>query len=110
MAVDDQTILKVNLLPDNQDASVELTSSSPDLDTFVKKIVAYKDKIDVETITVMCDDEQFDTDSFKEIVTTSIKDFLKAIALEQTKFDEVIAGLKEEQVGEEQAKESQADA
>lgn len=110
MAADDQTILKVNLLPDNQDASVELTSSSPDLDAFVEKIVAYKDKIKVETITVMCDDEQFDTDSFKEIVTTSIKDFLEAIDLEQEKFDEVIAGLEEEQVGEEQAKEGQVDA
>jgi hypothetical protein len=110
MAADDQTILKVNLLPDNQDASVELTSSSPDLDAFVEKIVAYKDKIKVETITVMCDDEQFDTESFKEIVTTSIKDFLTAIALEQTKFDEVIEGLKDEQDGEEQDKEGQADA
>lgn len=58
----------------------------------------------------MCDDEKFDTDSFKEIVTTSIKDFLEAIALEQAKFDEVIAGLEEEQVGEEQAKEGQVDA
>lgn len=110
MAADKQVKLKVNLLPDNKDASIELASSSPDLDTFVKKIVAYKDEIDVETITVMCDDEQFDTDSFKEIVTTSIKDFLTAIALEQTKFDEVIEGLKEEQVGEEQAKEGQGDA
>ena len=97
MAADDQTILKVNLLPDNQDASVELASSSPNLDAFVKKVVAYKEEIDVEKITVTCDDEKFDADSFKEIVSTSIKDFLTSIALEQTKFDEVIAGLKEDQ-------------
>ena len=110
MAANDQTILKVNLLPDNQDASVALTSSSPNLDAFVEKIVAYKDDIDVEKINVMCDDEKFDTNNFKEIVTTSIKDFLEAIDLEQEKFDEVIAGLEEEQVGEEQAKEGQVDA
>ena len=103
MAADDQTILKVNLLPDNQDASVELASSSPNLDAFVKKVVAYKEEIDVEKITVTCDDEKFDADSFKEIVSTSIKDFLTSIALEQTKFDEVIAGLKEDQADEDQA-------
>lgn len=97
MAADNQTILKVDLLPDNQDASVELASSSPNLDAFVKKVVAYKEKIDVEKITVTCDDEKFDADSFKEIVSTSIKDFLAAIDLEQAKFDEVIAGLKEDQ-------------
>ena len=110
MAADDQTILKVNLLPDNQDASVELASSSPNLDAFVKKVVAYKEEIDVEKITVTCDDEKFDADSFKEIVSTSIKDFLTSIALEQTKFDEVIAGLKEDQADEDQADEDQADA
>ncbi len=98
MAADDQTILKVNLLPDNQDASAELTSSSPNLDAFVEKIVAYRDEIDVETITVTCDDEKFDTDSFKEIVSTSIKDFLEEITLEKTKFDKVIADLEKAQV------------
>lgn len=97
MAADKQVKLKVNLLPDNQDASVELASSSPNLDAFVKKIVAYKDEIDVEKITVTCNDEKFDADSFKEIVSASIKDFLDAIDLEQAKFDEVIAGLKEDQ-------------
>lgn len=102
MAADKQAKLKVNLLPDNQDASLELASSSPNLDAFVKKIVAYKDEIDVEKITVTCDDEKFDADSFKEIVSTSIKDFLDAIDLEQAKFDEVIAGLKEDQADEDQ--------
>lgn len=103
MAADKQAKLKVNLLPDNQDASVELASSSPNLDAFVKKIVAYKEEIDVEKITVTCDDKKFDAGSFKEIVSTSIKDFLAAIALEQTKFDEVIASLKEDQTDEDQA-------
>ncbi|WP_455026457.1 hypothetical protein [Olsenella uli] len=110
MAADEQTILKVNLLPDNQDASVELASSSPNLDAFVKKIVEHKEEIDVDKITVACDDKKFDADSFKEIVSTSIKGFLDAIVLEQTKFDEVIAGLKEDQAEEDQTEEDQADA
>ena len=110
MAAGNQTTLKVNLLPDVQEASVELTSSSPNLDEFVEKIVAYRDEIDVEKITVTCDDEKFDADSFKEIVSTSIKDFLDAIALEQTKFDEVIASLEGKQTIGEQAEEDQVDA
>lgn len=110
MAAGNQTTLKVNLLPDVQEASVELTSSSPNLDAFVEKIVAYRDEIDIEKITVTCDDEKFDADSFKEIVSTSIKDFLDAIALEQTKFDEVIASLEGKQTIGEQAEEDQVDA
>lgn len=103
MAADKQAKLKVNLLPDNQDASLELASSSPDLDTFVEKIVTYKDKIDVKKIKVTCNDKNFDIDSFEEIISTSIKDFLKEIALEQEKFDGVMAGLKEDQADEDQA-------
>lgn len=115
MAADNQATIKVDLLPDNQEASVELASSSPDLDAFVKKIVEYKEKIDIEKIAVTCDDENFDVDSFKEIVSTSIKDFLDAIALEQKKFDEVIAGLQDDKAGEgqenkDQMEEGQADA
>ena len=110
MAAGNQTTLKVNLLPDVQEASIELTSSSPNLDAFVEKIVEYRDEIDVEKITVTCDDEKFDADSFKEIVSTSIKDFLDAIALEQTKFDEVIASLEGKQTIGKQVEEDQVDA
>lgn len=106
MAADKQVKLKVNLLPDNQDASVELTSSSPNLDAFVKKIVAYKDEIDVGKIEVTCNDENFDTDSFKEIISTSIGDFLREIVLEKSKLDEVIASLEGKQTEEEQAEEN----
>lgn len=106
MAADKQVKLKVNLLPDNQDASVELTSSSPNLDAFVKKIVAYKDEIDVGKIEVTCNDENFDIDSFKEIISTSIGDFLREIVLEKSKLDEVIASLEEKQTEEEQAEEN----
>ena len=93
MAAGNQTTLKVDLLPGNQKASVELTSSSPDLDRFVGKIVEYKEKIDVEKITVECDDEKFDVSSFREIVTESVRDFLEKVALEQQTLEKVIADL-----------------
>ena len=109
MVADKQAKLKVNLLPDNQDASVELASSSPNLDAFVKKIVKYKDAIDVEKIAVTCNDENFDIDSFKEIVSTSIGDFLREIVLEKSKFDEAIVSLEGKQTEGEQAEENQID-
>ena len=109
MVADKQAKLKVNLLPDNQDASVELASSSPNLDAFVKKIVKYKDEIDVEKIAVTCNDENFDIDSFKEIVSTSIGDFLREIVLEKSKFDEAIVSLEGKQTEGEQAEENQID-
>lgn len=93
MAAGDQATLKVNLLADNQDASVELSSNSPDLDEFVGKIVKYKEEIDTEKITVTCDDEKFDTNSFKEIIVTSIKNFLEKVSLEQQAFETEIARL-----------------
>ena len=109
MAADKQTKLKVNLLPDNQDACAELTSSSPDLDTFVEKIVEYKDEIDVGKIKVTCDDENFDIGSFEEIISASIKDFLEKIALEKSEFDKAIASLEGKQTEEDQTEEDQTE-
>lgn len=74
---------------------VALTSDSPDLQKLVQSIVANRDSIDVEKITVVCDDEKFDSKGFGDIVSAATKSFLDELKVDKEKLDAALAEIKE---------------
>lgn len=99
MAAKDQPSIHVNL---TNKVSVDLASSSPDLDNFVKKVVECADDIVPNDISVTCSDEKFDSVSFEEIIKSTTRDFLEKTKLEQETFDAEITHLQDETGNEEQ--------
>lgn len=73
---------------------IHLESNTPDLDGLIRFVVENKERINVERITVICDDTNFDKKGFSEILKKSIKDFLEKIVLNEKQFKEQIEIIK----------------
>ena len=74
-------------------AEVELTSDSPDLQGLVRSIVENRDSIDPEKISVVCDDEKFDSKGFSEIVSAATKAFLEELKIDKEKLNAALAEI-----------------
>ena len=67
----EEKIIKVTI---NSDV-IELKSNNPNLKELVSKIIEQDNDYDFNSIEVNANDENFDKDSFKEILISSINDF-----------------------------------
>lgn len=78
-------------------AEVHLTTDNPDIGVLVDEIVKRRESLDPEQICVTCEDvDNFDKESFAEIVRESTRQFLAAIKLEKEAFDTICASIDKE--------------
>lgn len=82
--------VKVTLMPK---VEVTLVTDNPNIGELVDTAVLYRDSLDISSISVTCEDETFDAQSFTEIVRDSIKQLIGAIELERGAFDKAILSL-----------------
>lgn len=85
--------VKVTLKPE---VEVTLATDNPDIGKLVDETVLCRDSLDISAISVMCEDEKFDVQSFTEVIKDSIKQFIEAIELERDAFDKAILSLETE--------------
>lgn len=79
----------------SENVTVHLTSNTPDMDTFVKKIVENRDKLDPEKITVNVPDGiNFDTEGFLNMVKKIVTKYLEVIKLETDNFEKATSNEK----------------
>ena len=73
---------------------IPLTTDNPQIGDLVNRIVEHKETIDIGKIKVECDEaSNFDVDSFTEIISTSIRQFLDSIELEKKAFDAICEAI-----------------
>lgn len=73
---------------------VVLTTDNPDIGSLVDEIVKHSNSLDVDKIYVSCEGvDNFDMDSFTEIIRDSSRQFIDAIKLEKEAFDEVCRSI-----------------
>lgn len=80
----EEKIIKVTI---NSDV-IELKSNNPNLKELVSKIIEQDNDYDFNSIEVNANDENFDKDSFKEILISSINDFKNKTKLVELKREE----------------------
>lgn len=73
--------------------SVRLESNSPDIGLLVKEIASNRMSIDPDAIKIECDYEPFGQDGFKDVISTAVRDFMKAIELEETLLKDAVNSL-----------------
>lgn len=59
--------------------SFTLNSDNPDLESLMKKAIELKDKINLDSIEIKCNTENFDSDGFKKIIKNSFQKFYNDI-------------------------------
>lgn len=76
--------------------NVELDSELPDINEIVKTIVKERDKIDINKIEVTSENDNFDSEGFKQIIKDSFSKFIEEIKIDknsikniQKKIDEI---------------------
>lgn len=77
---------------------VELESNNPDLKKLVNTIISQDENFDFNNIEIKIDDDNFDKDSFKEILLNSIQEFkenLKRIDIKEKNLEQKINSLEE---------------
>ena len=72
--------IKVTL---GEGVEVELDKDTPNLKEFVKSITANRKSIDKEKIAVEGPAPEFDAQSFKEVITEVVTEYLNAISIEE---------------------------
>ena len=75
---------------------IELESNNPNLKKLVSVIINQDDNFDFNSIEIKIDDENFDKDSFKEILLHSIQEFkenLKIIDIKEKEVEQKISSL-----------------
>ncbi len=70
-----------------ENVEVTLASDSPDLKSLVQAIADHRDEIDVEQISVDCDEEMFDKKGFADIVAAATRSFLEEVRIDKEKLD-----------------------
>ena len=68
------------------DVEVNLQSNNPDIDNLVKTILKQDKKYDFKDMEVTCTDSDFDKESFKNILVTSINELNKMLQIEDCNF------------------------
>ena len=77
---------------------VELESNNPDLKNLVNVIISQDENFDFNNIEIKIDDDNFDKNSFKEILLNSILEFkenLKRIDIKKKNLEQKINSLEE---------------
>ena len=77
---------------------VELESNNPDLKNLVNVIISQDENFDFNNIEIKIDDDNFDKNSFKEILLHSILEFkenLKRIDIKKKNLEQKINSLEE---------------
>lgn len=77
---------------------IELESNNPDLKKLVNAIISQDENFDFNSIEIKIDDDNFDKDSFKEILLNSIQEFkgnLKRIDIKEKNVEQKISNLEE---------------
>ena len=77
---------------------VELESNNPDLKKLVNVIITQDENFDFNNIEIKIDDDNFDKNSFKEILLNSILEFkenLKRIDIKKKNLEQKINSLEE---------------
>ena len=69
---------------------VELDKDTPNIKEFVKFITANRESIDTESIGVEGPSPEFDAQSFKEVVTEVVSEYLDAISIEEQQYAKAI--------------------
>ncbi len=82
--------IKIKLMAGHE---ITLQSDAPDIEGLVSSIVAIKDVFNPDDINVECGYNGFDVKSFKEILVEASQDFINAIALDERKYQSVLANL-----------------
>lgn len=78
---------------------VVLTTDNPDIGNLVEEIVRHRETLDTKEIRVSCEGvDNFDKESFAEIVRSSAQQFLDAIKIEKETFDMACSSIKDEKV------------
>lgn len=63
--------------------NVELDSELPDINEIVKTIVKERDKIDINKIKVTSENDNFDSEGFKQIIKDSFSKFIEEIKIDK---------------------------
>lgn len=81
----------VTLMPG---VDITLNTDNPNIGNLVDEIVRHRETLDTNEICVSCEGvENFDIDSFTEIIRDSSQQFIDAIKLEKEAFDEVCRSI-----------------
>ena len=72
-----------------------LKNDAPDIAGLVRTIVKMKDEIKPEEISIECDYEGFDKESFKAVLVDAINDFRQAISLDKEAYEAAKKGLED---------------
>lgn len=78
-----------------EDVKVVLTTDAPNIQNLVDEIASLRNSLNPDDITVACDSEGFDSNSFREVIVDSARDFLDAIKLDQEKLERVKAQIED---------------
>lgn len=73
---------------------VTLNTDNPNIGNLVDEIVRHRETLDTNEICVSCEGvENFDTDSFTEVVKNSAQQFLDSIKLEKEAYDAACSSI-----------------
>lgn len=76
---------------------VVLTTDNPNIGNLVEEIVRHRDDLDTDGICVSCEDvDNYDKESFAEVVKSSAQQFIDAIKVEKEAFDAVCSSIESE--------------
>lgn len=70
-----------------------LKNDAPDIAGLVRTIVNMRDDIKSDEISIECDHQGFDKQSFKEVLVEAINDFRQAISLDKDAYDAALKSL-----------------
>ena len=84
-------VVTVNL-DDNH--KVDLLTDSPNISARGEEVVNIKESLDIDTITVDCDLETFDSKSFTEVIQESIRSFVQELQIETEKYNAAVDNLR----------------
>ncbi len=73
--------------------SITLESDSPNIDSLIKAINELKDDLVLEDIKTTSTNKQFDCESFTQVIQAAASEYLSAIRIDETQFDEAIKTL-----------------
>ncbi|MCR2037995.1 hypothetical protein [Adlercreutzia caecimuris] len=73
---------------------IALNTDNPNIGNLVDEIVRHRETLDINEICVSCEGaDNFDTESFTEVVKNSAKQFLDAIKLEKEAYDAACSSI-----------------
>ena len=73
--------------------NIYLKNDSPDIDSLIKAINELKDELDPKDIEITSTDDNFDCDSFTQVMQEVVSNYLSSIQIDKAQFDAAIESL-----------------